>query len=119
MYKHWDRIFAKRFCHVVRFCLPIEVKGVHIIVGRSASFFDVVMPLVKYLLGKEIRLRTVIHRDRHVPGIEAYGIDRVYLPVDHGGMYKIGEAHSSIEPQRLLEPKCRVGPNKRKILATP
>jgi hypothetical protein len=60
LYQHFDRIMSKRMAQIVN-CVPAKLKGMHGCTGSGKSVIGLVLPAMKQLTGKEIRLRFHLH----------------------------------------------------------
>ena len=88
--KQFDRIQAKLFIAMIRDALPIRWVCVHIC--HALTFFNVVYPMLKFLMGKEIRLRTKTHygsEEKILKELEQFGIHRNIILKSMGGNYDI------------------------------
>lgn len=62
LYTHFDRILTKTQMILLRECFPLELKVYHVWAGNSGAWaVDLIMPVVKQLAGKHIRLRMLCH----------------------------------------------------------
>jgi hypothetical protein len=61
LYTHFDRLLTKTQMILLR-CFPAELKAFHIIAKNCGSWaMELIMPVIKQLAGKHIRLRMVCH----------------------------------------------------------
>ena len=88
--KQLDRIQAKMFISMMRDSLPIKWVCIHIC--HALTFFNVVYPMLKFLMGKEIRLRTKTHygsEEKILQELEEFGIQRKIILKSMGGGFDI------------------------------
>ena len=86
----FDRIQVKMFIVSMRDALPIKWICLHIC--HAPTFFNFVFPMLKFLMGKEIRLRTKTHygsEEKILLELERYGIQRSLIMKSIGGMYDL------------------------------
>ena len=64
-------------------CMPIRVKAVHFFCGQTSATFALALPAIKFLIGRDARLRLVVHDSRHgkhySEDVQPYGL----LPEEH------------------------------------
>jgi hypothetical protein len=60
LYQHFDRIMTKKMGQIVN-CVPAKLKGMHGCTGSGKSVLGLVLPVMKQVAGKEIRLRFHLH----------------------------------------------------------
>ncbi len=60
LYQHFDRIMSKKMSQIVS-CVPAKLKGMHGCTGSGKSVLGLVLPVMKHVVGKEIRLRFHLH----------------------------------------------------------
>ena len=88
--KQFDRIQAKLFISSIRDALPLNMVCLHIC--HAPTFFNVVYPMLKFLMGKEMRLRVKIHSgsdETILQELEQFGIQRNVILKSMGGRYEI------------------------------
>jgi len=62
LYTHFDRLLMKTQMLLLRECFPAELKVFHVFAGSCGAWaMDLIMPVIKQLAGKRIRLRMVCH----------------------------------------------------------
>jgi hypothetical protein len=90
MSPHYDRILGKTSLRVLE-ALPLQMKAVHLCLPLlSYSFLKVVIPVVKQLSGKQLRLRMMLHMKSgpcFIREMEAYGISVKNIPFVLGGAF--------------------------------
>jgi hypothetical protein len=60
IYKHFDRMLTKGL-HMVTKCVPLKMKAMHVFTGSGKTVLEQVFPVLKQIIGKELRLLTNIH----------------------------------------------------------
>ena len=94
IYLHYDRTYS-RDCAKMQNYLPMNFVTAHIIVGHGhAALRDVIAPILKYIHGKRMRLRSVVHlgdNQQVTRDLATYGIVAEKLPVGLGGALRTGE----------------------------
>jgi hypothetical protein len=62
LYTHFDRILTKTIMSLLRDCFPSLLRCYHVCAGNMGKWaVDLIMPVMKQISGKRIRLRTVCH----------------------------------------------------------
>jgi hypothetical protein len=59
-FKHFDRILSNLFIEILN-CIPAKIKAYHICTGSGKSVADLVLPVLKKMGGKDIRLHLHLH----------------------------------------------------------
>jgi len=88
--KQFDRIQTKMALVSIREALPIKLKCAHIC--HPPLFFNFVYPMIKFMMGQEIRLITRVHTGSAatvVSALEQYGISRNNILKCMGGTFEI------------------------------
>ena len=115
VYKHLDRIRLKKLAYFVNFCSPIQAKALHFFCGRNKSLLTYVLPAFKYLLGKDLRIRMVVHGGTgvdYLADIKRYGLCLQKISYVLGGGFSYQnyldwlEAQRCKEQERHTEPPC-------------
>jgi hypothetical protein len=105
MYKHMDRIRVKKMVPLVLRAMPLKVRAIHLFCGRSSMLvLGLALPFFKFLMGKFIRMRLVIHggyQHDYAPSTLEFGITR--LSHDLGGDYGREEYDSWLAEREVLE----------------
>jgi hypothetical protein len=89
---------------LLRDCLPIKVKAIHVCLPLLKPPFQFVIPIVKFLAGKRLRRRMVLHSGSEheiLSGLDTYGIGRSIIPFEIGGDYHLEAAHAEWVVDRL------------------
>lgn len=60
LYKHFDRIQTKMLLTISR-AFPMHARAIHICAGSGASVVNLILPVVKVMMGRDIRLRSLLH----------------------------------------------------------
>jgi len=68
--KHFDRAAEKLKFHSINECLPMKLKSVHII--RPSTFGYLIMPIIKFIIGRILRLRFVVHTGTEKEILESF-----------------------------------------------
>jgi hypothetical protein len=92
---------------MLRDCLPIKLRAVHICLPqlKSKPNFPFTIPVIRFLAGKHIRRRMVIHggsEDLIVMDLINYGLSRSIIPFEVGGDYRWEAFHAEWVANRLL-----------------
>jgi hypothetical protein len=122
---HCSRRHEKLLWTAIKECLPIKVKAVHLCFPKS--FMELFLPVLKPILGKELRLRYNVHWGS--PGdvlvtLKDYGISEEGIPRDLGGRYmeqneKFLEKRREIETQQQLPILSVTGERRRLLTDSP
>jgi hypothetical protein len=107
MYPTYDRILSKRSRCAME-ALPVQLKAVHMCLPILAySFLAVVIPVVKQICGKEIRLRMMLHV-KSGPGfireMEPYGVSVKNIPSVLGGAFRHADYLVWLREQEIVRP---------------
>jgi hypothetical protein len=90
--KSFDRKLAREASALLRDCLPIRIRGLHLCLPFRRPPFNLLLPVIKFICGKSIRQRAVIHHGSHLEillGLENHGIARANIPPALGGDYNL------------------------------
>ena len=88
--KQFDRIQSKMSVASVKDALPVNLVCIHMC--HTPLFFNFVFPMIKFILGKDMRLRTKTHygsEDKVLQELEHYGIHRSLIFKSMGGGYDL------------------------------
>ena len=88
--KQFDRVQTKMSATLIQDALPINMVCVHIC--HAPTFFNIVFPIIKFIMGREIRLRTKTHsgsEEKVLQELEHYGIQRSLILKSMGGGYDL------------------------------
>ena len=88
--RNFDRTFARHATNMMFFCLPCRIVAQHVCFGAGGRnmWDDVIGPSLKYLYGKRMRLRNIVHGGSNselVASLKAFHIPKESLPVCLGG----------------------------------
>ena len=90
LYKHFDRILSTNLRRLVEVA-PLLLRGLHIGAGPGSSVLDLVMPVLKIIHGKRVRLRLQLHKGSDqeiVQSLSDYGLDKRHgMAVFSGTVY--------------------------------
>jgi hypothetical protein len=101
----FDRKLSRYCMALLRDCLPIKVRAIHICLPQMKPPFQFVIPVVKFLAGKRLRRRMVIHSGcDHLIAISLlkYGLNPNIIPLEVGGEYHWEVSHAAWIANRLL-----------------
>jgi hypothetical protein len=90
--KGFDRKLTREGIALLRECLPIRLRAMHICLPFRRPPFTFVLPVIKFICGKSIRQRMVIHHGSDLEvllGLENHGIIRANIPAALGGEYNL------------------------------
>jgi hypothetical protein len=91
VYFNYDRILGKQSSRCVMEALPVQIKSVHMCLPVLAySFLKVVIPVVKQIGGKHLRLRMTLHMKSgpcFLREMEPYGVSVKNVPFVLGGAF--------------------------------
>jgi hypothetical protein len=77
LYTHFDRILTKTIMSLLRDCFPSLLRCYHVCAGNTGKWaVDLIMPVIKQISGKSIRLRTVCHMANSTETLAI--MDRIY-----------------------------------------
>jgi hypothetical protein len=88
----FDRKLAREGTALLRECLPIRLRVIHLCVPLRHPPFNFVLPVVKFILGKSLRRRLVVHHGSDLEillSLESHGIIRAIIPTALGGDYHL------------------------------
>ena len=91
IYKHFDRLLSKFMSIILLHCMPVKIKALHLLVGSATGVMSLVLPSMKQVMGKECRLRMVVHSGldcRMLETLSVYGITRKNLNENLSGDVK-------------------------------
>jgi hypothetical protein len=77
---------------LLRDCLPIKLKAIHISLPFRHPPFHFVLPVLKFILGRSLRQRVVVHHGSDLEvlvGLDKFGISEANVPPVLGGLYKL------------------------------
>jgi len=80
--------------HLIKDIMPICLRSCHVVYPSPALFY-LIWPVVRYVIGKEQRLRWILHNSREeqlIHDLEGYRFHRARLPTDVGGDLEV-DAH--------------------------
>jgi hypothetical protein len=107
LYTHFDRILTKTQMILLRDCFPAELKAFHVIAnGCGAWAMELIMPVIKQLAGKHIRLRMVCHSSscQSVDTFcKTYNFCRNHMSVIVGGTYSYADYLSWLDEEYARE----------------
>jgi hypothetical protein len=103
--KQFDRVQSKLFFTCIREALPVKFVCAHIC--HAPSFFTmIIFPVIRFLMGKDIRLHTRLHNGSEetvLLELEKYGIQRHNIFKCMGGTFDMHHVDAWLEERRRLE----------------
>jgi hypothetical protein len=108
LYTHFDRILTKTQMSLLRDCFPSLLRSYHVCAGNSGKWaVELIMPVLKQIAGKYIRLRTVCHTggtNEALSNMDSrYNLDPKQQSVIIGGAFTYGHQLLWISEQRRKE----------------
>mmetsp|Transcript_26257 Transcript_26257/g.62393 ORF Transcript_26257/g.62393 Transcript_26257/m.62393 type:complete len:539 (-) Transcript_26257:1517-3133(-) len=104
LYTHFDRLLSKNQMFLLRDCFPCKLKAYHIWGGASGGWaLDLILPVVKQLAGKEIRLRMVCHTKADRNFSSTYKFNPDHLSCLLGGNFSYASHLRWVERMAALE----------------
>jgi hypothetical protein len=103
---NFNRKKAKLLVEVVRDCLPVRTRAVHICFPARKSVGKLFLPTKLWLFGKEMRRRTLTHSgcaDELIIDLQEFGMTKEGIPVDFGGAYGAQDFEQWLKERRALE----------------
>jgi hypothetical protein len=88
----FDRKLARDAVALLQECLPIRLRVIHVCTPFRHPPFNFVLPVVKFILGKSLRRRLLVHHGCDLEvllGLESHGIIRANIPPALGGHYRL------------------------------
>ena len=88
----FDRKLALDAVALLRECLPIRLRVIHVCTPFRRPPFNFVLPVVKFIIGKNLRRRLFLHHGCDLEvllGLESHGINRANIPPALGGHYPL------------------------------
>jgi hypothetical protein len=101
-----DRKKTRLLVELVRDCLPIKIRGVHICFPAIKSVGKLFLPTKLWLMGRSLRRRTLMHSgcaDELLIDLEEFGMLKEGIPDDFGGAYGARDFEEWVEERRVLE----------------
>ena len=92
-------------------CMPMRVCAAHFFCGRSMTLITMALPILKFLMGRNVRIRMVVHggegadylRNLNVYGLRLENMSHVLT----GGGFGPAQFASWLEERRTLEAQQR------------
>mmetsp|Transcript_30271 Transcript_30271/g.69787 ORF Transcript_30271/g.69787 Transcript_30271/m.69787 type:complete len:178 (-) Transcript_30271:190-723(-) len=102
-----SRKHEKHLWSFVREGLPIRIRAIHCCYATSMEFF---LPMVKQLIGRDLRQRFVVHGARNrtelLGSLQDYGLQRSGLPEVLGGRFYLDPARWVQERMVMSHSNC-------------
>ena len=106
LYTHFDRIMAKAEMAMLGDCFPSKLKAFHICAGSGKWVVELILPVMKQIAGKYIRLHMVCHTGSNaelIQELRRYHIVPEHLSATLGGEIQYDHYIQWISEERLLE----------------
>jgi hypothetical protein len=106
----FDRKLCRIFLALIRDGLPIKLRALHICAPQVKPPFDFMLPIIKFLAGKSLRRRMVVHSKCEyivVMGLVKYGFSLSIIPFEVGGDYHWETCHAEWLADRFLVERRR------------
>jgi hypothetical protein len=87
---HFDRKASKLFFELIRDALPISINAIHSCWPSEKSIPAILMPFASWLMGKDLRLRRIIHIGEPpvlLSSLEKYSLKKESIPAAIGGSW--------------------------------
>jgi hypothetical protein len=81
-----DRPLTKMNLESIKGCIPVRQSGIHIC--HPPTFFNLVLPILKFFMGERLRKRLQLHSgsaEKVLKQIAAFGLPKESMPTDLGG----------------------------------
>ena len=104
--ENFNRKKTKVLVELLRDCLPVRIRAVHICFPAIKSVGKLFLPTKLWLFGKEIRRRTLTHSGcagELIIDLQEFGMTKEGIPVDFGGAYGAQDFEQWLEERRALE----------------
>jgi hypothetical protein len=91
LYKHFDRLLTKQSSVLTIECMPIKMRAEHLLAGSANGVMSLVLPVMKHVVAKELRLRMVVHSgtdSKILDSIKPYGLSSKNVSHALGGDFK-------------------------------
>ena len=101
----------KKAAHFVNHCIPLQAKALHIFCGRNQSLLTFALPAYKHMLGKNLRLRMVVHGGNgssYLSNLKEYGLSAEKVRLILGASYSEKEFSEWLDATRAIENTCSV-----------
>ena len=106
LYKHFDRLLTKQSSVITIECMPIKMKAEHLLAGSANGVMSLVLPVMKHVVAKELRLRMVVHSGtdgKILESIKPYGLSSKNVSHTLGGDYKHSDFVEWLEERKQHE----------------
>lgn len=87
-------------------CMPIKMKAEHLLAGSANGVMSLVLPVMKHVGGKELRLRIVVHSgtdSKILESIKPYGLNSKNVSHALGGDFKHADFLTWLEDWKQQE----------------
>jgi hypothetical protein len=106
LYTHFDRTLARSEMMLLSECFPASLKAFHICLGSGKWVVELILPVMKQIAGKYIRLHTVCHVGTNAQllgDLKDYHISPAHVSIFLGGCVTYESHLAWLEGQRALE----------------
>jgi hypothetical protein len=103
---NFNRKRARLLLELLRDCLPLRIRAVHICFPAIKSVGKLFLPAILWLMGRSMRRRTLIHAgcvDELLLDLQEFGMTKKGIPEDFGGAYGAQGFKEWVEERRALE----------------
>jgi hypothetical protein len=103
---HFNRKASKLFFEMIRDALPISINAIHPCWPSEKSIQAILMPFVSWLMGKDLRLRRIIHKGEPsvlLSSLKRYCLEKESIPAAIGGSWNEFENWMELRLQLELE----------------
>jgi hypothetical protein len=110
LYKHFDRILAKQSSLMMLECMPIKIKAAHMLAGSANGVISLILPVLKHIFTKDLRLRMVVHNGRDaiiLDALKPYGLVKKSISYVNGGDYKRSNFKQWFKDQEAKEEEAQ------------
>jgi hypothetical protein len=100
----FDRKLSREGLALIRDCLPIRIRVIHLCLPFLHPPFNFVLPVFKFICGKSIRQRILVHSGSNLEvllGLENHGIINANIPSVLGGHFNLQAALAEWLVERL------------------
>lgn len=86
--------------------MPIKLKADHLLAGSANGVMSLVLPVMKHVVARELRLRMVVHSgtdEKIVDSLLPYGLTSINVVQSSGGEYKPNDFITWLEYRKVHE----------------
>jgi hypothetical protein len=103
---NFDRKKTRLLVELLRDCLPVKIRAVHICFPAIKSVGKLFLPTKLWMMGRSMRRRTLMHAgcaDELLIDLQEFGMTKEGIPDDFGGAYGAQDFEEWVEERRALE----------------